>query len=450
MPAKSLKVDSLELDLENPRITLASDQRDAMQKILNEQKVRLINLAESIAAKGVNPMDRFLVIRSARQGKFIVVEGNRRILAIKLLKNPSLIDDLEMAASFKRRLHQAASSFDTDKIEPLDCFEAEDRAQGREWINQRHIGADEGRGIVVWSARAGARFHGRYPAIQALDFVVEHGGLSDDQKELLEGKFPLTTLDRLLATPSVRATIGLDIVNDKLITDLPPEEVLKPLKRMVLDLAQKNINVTQLKSREQQDDYVAKFKSSDRPNLSSKTGTPLPIEGISERDFAASHQTVAKRSRVSRPSPRNAVIPKGCSLNVTTAKIAGIYDELKTLQLSKHKHAIAVLLRVFLELSVDEYLTKVAKIKLTYVNNSGRPGDKTLKMKVKETIADLVSKGAPARDFIGVTTAMTDQNHPFSIDTLHAYIHNRYFTPVDSHLVGAWDNAENFFDAIWP
>ena len=60
MAAKSLKIDSLELDLENPRITLAADQRDAMQKIINEQKVKLINLAESIAERGFSPMDRCL------------------------------------------------------------------------------------------------------------------------------------------------------------------------------------------------------------------------------------------------------------------------------------------------------------------------------------------------------------------------------------------------------
>ncbi len=64
MGAKPLKIDSLDLDLENPRITLATDQPDAMQKILNEQKVKLINLAESIAIRGFSPMDRCLVLRS--------------------------------------------------------------------------------------------------------------------------------------------------------------------------------------------------------------------------------------------------------------------------------------------------------------------------------------------------------------------------------------------------
>jgi len=89
MAAKSLKIDSLDLDLENPRIQLATDQRDAMQKILNEQRVKLINLADSIAIRGFSPMDRCLVLRShLRAGKFIVLEGNRRVLSAKLLKSP--------------------------------------------------------------------------------------------------------------------------------------------------------------------------------------------------------------------------------------------------------------------------------------------------------------------------------------------------------------------------
>src|SRR5436309_11112810 len=255
MPSKSLKIDSLEFDLENPRITLASDQRDAMQKILSEQKVRLINLAESIAEKGLSPMDRFLVLRSDRQGKFTVIEGNRRLLAMKLLKNTSLVDDLEMPDAFKKRLHKAARTFDFTKVEPVDCFEVDDRALGNEWIRQRHIGEDAGRGIVDWSGMARSRFRGREPALQALDFVLEHADLTDEQKEEINGKFPWTSLDRLLSTPSVRTAIGLQIEKGKLRTDLPATEVLKPLRRIVLDLSEKAINVSQLKSKEQQNEY---------------------------------------------------------------------------------------------------------------------------------------------------------------------------------------------------
>jgi hypothetical protein len=57
MAAKPLKIDSLDLDLGNPRIVRATDQRDAMQKILREQGAKLVNLAESIAAKGLSNAD---------------------------------------------------------------------------------------------------------------------------------------------------------------------------------------------------------------------------------------------------------------------------------------------------------------------------------------------------------------------------------------------------------
>jgi hypothetical protein len=101
-------------------------------------------------------------------------------------------------------------------------------------------------------------------------------------------------------------------------------------------------------------------------------------------------------------------------------------------------------------MSVDEYLTNTAGLRLTFKNPSNNQNrDKTLKAKVKETIDHMVLNGAVEKDFLGVTKGMNDVNHPFSIETLHAYIHNRFFTPVDSHLTAAWDNAQPLFEKIW-
>jgi hypothetical protein len=451
MPTKSLKIDSLDLDLENPRIRLATDQRDAMQKIISEQKGKLINLAESIAVKGFSPMDRCLVLRSdANPAKFIVLEGNRRVLCAKLLKKPALIMSLNMPEPFKKRLQKAALGFDVANVEPVDCFEVANRAEGNDWIRQRHSGADEGRGIVGWSAMAVSRFRGRDPGLQALEFVLEHGPLTDDQKDLIIGKFPITTLERLLATPAVRTSIGFDIDKGKLLTELPPDEAIKPLTRIILDLADKKINVTGLKSKTQQTDYINQLKSSDKPNLSLKKGPPVAIESITQKDFTSKSPTTAKKGRAARNAARTTVVPKACKLNVTNAKIAEIYGELRTLQLAKHPHAIAVLLRVFLETSVDHYLTTTG-LGTTYTTPAG-PKDKSLKKKVDETIDDMVTKGlaVKGRDLIGVTRAIADVNHPFSPEILHAYIHNSFYTPVERDLTAAWDNGQPLFERIWP
>lgn len=143
-------------------------------------------------------------------------------------------------------------------------------------------------------------------------------------------------------------------------------------------------------------------------------------------------------------------MPKDCKLTITNAKIQKICGELNTLQLATHVHAIGVLLRVFLEMSVDDYLVSKAGEKLTFTAKGGHTGFKTLSVKVKETIDHMVANGATADDFKGVLAGLKDQHHPFSIDTLHAYIHNRFFTPTEGNLVTGWDNAQRFFETIWP
>lgn len=285
MAAKNLRIDQLKLDLLNPRIGQAADQREAMQQLINDQDSKLANLAENIVDNSsLNPMDRLLVIKDG-DGKYIVLEGNRRALALKLLTNPAVLTGLDVRPALQKRFEALAVRFDKATIEPLSCWEVADRSEASTWIEQRHKSEDEGRGVVGWSAEAVKRFTGRDPALQALDFVRQHADLTDSEKTLLASKFPITTLDRLLSTPAVRAAIGFEIKEDKLFTSLPAAEAIKPLKRIVLDLAGKKINVTALKTVFQQTGYISKIPAEDMPDLSKRGTDVRPIEGITQSQF---------------------------------------------------------------------------------------------------------------------------------------------------------------------
>jgi hypothetical protein len=427
MPARALKIDQIKLDLVNPRISPARDQHEAMQRIIEDQGAKLANLADSIVDEGLNPMDRLLVIRSEEgDRKYTVLEGNRRAVALKILKNPAILTGLDVRPALQRRLETSARRFDPVSVEPIACFEVPDRASGSTWIEQRHSGEDEGRGIVNWSGLASSRFRGRDPALQALDFVHQHATLTDEQKRILDdGRFPITTLDRLLSTPDVRSRIGFEIKDDKLLTALPPEEAIKPLKRIVLDLAEKKINVTGLKLKTQQINYISNLGRPDTPDLSKRTGQLRPVEGIDARDFSRAAASQRTRTPAVRQAVRNNAIPRACRLNVTNPKIAEIYNELRSLRLGQHPHAIAVLLRVFLETSVDHYLTKVG-VSLV-IKTPGGNKYKTLSKKVEETIDELVKHGANKRDFAGVVRALSNKTHPLSVDLLHDYVR---WTPI--------------------
>lgn len=153
MPAKSLKLDSLDLDLENPRIKQGADQREAMQNIISEQKSKLINLGESITETGFSPIDRCLVMRSPhRPGHYRVLEGNRRVLAAKLLKSPALVADLEMPESHKRRLVKPGQKFDPTRIEPVDCLRS--RTGRKAWSG---FGSDIAERTMAGELLAGTR-----------------------------------------------------------------------------------------------------------------------------------------------------------------------------------------------------------------------------------------------------------------------------------------------------
>jgi len=247
MATKNLKIDQLELDISNPRISKANAQQETLQRIIDDQDAKLANLAESIVEDGLNPMDRLLVLKSeSGSGKYTVLEGNRRAAAMKILKNPAVLTGLDVRAPLQKKLEKLAEGFEVTTVEPIPCYEVSSRAEGNVWIEQRHTGEDEGRGIVRWSGVAASRFRGRDPALQALDLVRQFGDLTDEQKQIIEGRFPITTLDRLLSTPGVRNKIGFDIKDGKLLTSLPPDEAIKPLRRIVLDLAEKTVNVTKL------------------------------------------------------------------------------------------------------------------------------------------------------------------------------------------------------------
>src|SRR5262249_25336622 len=159
---------------------------------------KLVRLAKSIVKRGLNPMDRMLVFRPKGTRNYIVVEGNRRAGALKVLVNPASLTPLNIDNGVKKRLEEAAQSFSADKIELIAWYDMGSREAARYWLQLRHTGENEGEGVVRWSSTAQSRFLGGEPALEALHFVKTFGGLSDSQLDKIDRRFNLTTLRRLM------------------------------------------------------------------------------------------------------------------------------------------------------------------------------------------------------------------------------------------------------------
>lgn len=444
-----LKVDQLLLDAENPRIGSADSQRDALQKILDDQEVKLFSLAESIVTDGLSPLERLLVIReSESSSRYVALDGNRRVAALKILKNPHILTDLQIRSSLQKRFELLASKVDLKLIEPVDCFEVKKREDATTWIYRRHIGEDQGRGVVGWTGIAKARFRGRDPALQALDFVLEHGNLSAEQKKEIEENFPITTLERLIDSPDVRKLLGLEVVSRQLRSGLPADELIKPLRRIVMDLANREIRVTAVKAVRQQVEYVKSFKGADSPNLGA-IGRVRGIDEISSREFKEKQEPKPRKRATTNPSERKTIAPRLKLEFGDQGRSASIFNELKTLRVDDYPNSGAVLFRVFLELSVDCYMEK-AGLSLRYKTSTGKLIGKELKLKISEVIEHLVNQaGCNRKDFSNVVRGLSIDHSPLSVNLLHDYVHNRFVTPKSKDLISAWDDSQRFFEQVW-
>src|SRR3546814_20179227 len=117
MPAVNLKIDDLLLDLINPRTRKVQTQREALQAVIKDQGDRLVALASDIAKNGLNPADRVLVMKQASPKGYVTLEGNRRVSALQILKDPSVLSGLDMPEGRRKKLKAAAGEFHINKVD---------------------------------------------------------------------------------------------------------------------------------------------------------------------------------------------------------------------------------------------------------------------------------------------------------------------------------------------
>jgi len=144
---KNRSIKRLHLDLRNPRLGRPSvdTEAKAMARLLKEFGTKIIGLARSIAEHGLNPTESWAIVHE--DNKYVVLEGNRRLVACRLLDNPRKAPDPETAATFERikRGVRTTGSY----LNP-SCVEFEHRADARYWIHLKHHGAGSGEGTAAW------------------------------------------------------------------------------------------------------------------------------------------------------------------------------------------------------------------------------------------------------------------------------------------------------------
>jgi hypothetical protein len=236
---KPLSIASLLLDPANPRLPEIQKNQQATQlalaKLVGSQ---IVNIAEDILANGLDPMALTAVVKDeSAKRRFRVLEGNRRLLALKALETPAIIEAV-LTAPLQRRLNAASVAYKDSPISQVRCVIFDAPEDAWYWIELRHTGENGGVGLVRWGANEQDNFRSRHggaaarkPAGPILDFV----DAIEPPPEGANSKI-LTNLQRLISTRLVRNTLGIETERGVVYSWFPAREVYKGLRKAVDDL----------------------------------------------------------------------------------------------------------------------------------------------------------------------------------------------------------------------
>lgn len=454
---ETFKLSELRLDEDNYRTGHVDGQRGAIHAIINNQKQKLVNLAKDILTQGgVSPGEPIWVVRGEAFGSYIVVEGNRRVTALKLLDNPLLAD----GTIIERQMRELSPQFVAHPIRELTGVVFASLEEAEPWRRRRHLSSGSGVGLEPWDTLAKGRAdrdHGKRSrrVLTVYEYLQDD---SDDWRDIattLDGRW--TTVERVLNAPPMKHLLGIEIAPKTGTVSFENGNAVagkKLLRSILAAMAASSFDFGDIEHKEDRQTFLERFAGQSvkappaRPDQPPSTA-PQPIADTPPRPAPRPSTPKPKldTTKLTTLAPRTGVR----TFQVNGVRLNAIYRECREMIVEKNENAAALLLRVFIELSSEALLTeKKALIPAKFTSKAVNWDDIGIPLAVKIScvLAQLDPSGK-AKLYQPIRVAIDQQSDSVaSINTLHGYFHNRAFNPLAGDLRKAWDVWEGYLTAL--
>lgn len=423
------------LDAENPRLAQPNQgQHETLRSLWKLNESKLLKLARDIVEHGLDPTSRLLVTPVNDQGRvaYKVLEGNRRIAAIKALESPDALVG-SISAGVLKSLHTYSAQFQKAPIVDLEAVSFAKPEEADHWLLLRHTGENEGSGVVAWGYDERNRYLKRHDvysfATRLLDFLEVRGDLATEVRAALKA----STFERLVDDPDVRAMMAIESNGGELRLLAPEEKVAKSAMILINKLVKEDVPVKRVYNKTDRRTFAKGMPKGFAVKPTLKQGQGVAV--------GAALPKATPKKAAKMPAKRDRLIPSSCQLN-TKGRIQDIERELRRLSLETYPNAVSVLARVFVELSVDRYGSAA---KLTFKS------DDKLRKKMELATDDLVAKTKLTKNQARAVRSAISDNSPLapSLTQMNGYVHNADLHVSPQDLRALWNNLQEFLVACW-
>lgn len=442
---------SLLLDAQNPRLPQsggALSQKQMIEELVTHDAVS--ELAKDIATQGFFPTEILLGVQDGDH--VVIIEGNRRLAALKLLINPELAPQSHLE-KFRRLSEKITPSV----IAKVQVSIAPSRDAATPILLSRHTAQQ----IQAWKPAMQARFYRQLldRGITAEELVQSYGvtlgqiqdwirldavyrlACSLDYPESIKTTvtnsraFPLSTLERLVDSQPVREFLMLKPdAKEYLVSTAKPEEFLKAFRRIVTDVAEGVIDSRSANSADSIAQYVKKLENM-KPTVHARRKFSVREHLAQTEKPSRAVDTPHVRSRNGQKSP--SVLPKGLKNFCPDSRVDDIFNELRRLRVDKNPNASAVLLRLLLEFSVSHYLdtTKLIDPLLDrFRTKDNKPADWYPSLRQLMDHLLTMSVGLQPLELKALKKFVQTKGQNNTLDALDGFVHNRKIEPTEAEL----------------
>ncbi|WP_160121775.1 hypothetical protein [Rhodovarius lipocyclicus] len=425
MAIRNIPLSSLMVNRANDRHGELENETAAIAWLFKEREQHMRNLTKDIVDRG----EIYEVpLVGPEKSQFIVFDGNRRVTCLKLLDDPRRAPTVELQAFFKEQRACWRGAF----LKDIQCQVETDRDRIDEILFRRHTGTQNGVGQSTWDDRMKSTFvartgKGNGPSVA--DEIEKR--LSDARLLPARRKIPRSTLNRLLSAEPFRSRVGFSMKGGKFEFTHDPAKSLNALARIATDLTNRDLVLGDIWDVDGKQRYLDK--------LASEGILPAAGDSLNGSDEGKLKPKVrAKRSKPTAkatPTVRSTLIPQKDFAFTWPGRLQRhhqIWEELQFhLDVRRNPNAISVLLRVLLELALENYI-KEAKV-------SVHENDK-LAMRLEKVGLHLQAAGKIDAKQLDVIKKFKQGEKLVSADTLNKYVHSPNFAPSPEHLMSMWDS----------
>ncbi|WP_018675691.1 ParB/Srx family N-terminal domain-containing protein [Riemerella columbina] len=426
-------------------------------------------LVKSIVKTDFVPADPVVVWKDEENGKYYVAEGNRRLVALKLLRNPD-----KAPKSIRSFIRKQSNKYDLSKIEKIyvnvaPSFEEAEwyinqrnsssslqrkwtRIQQQRWINSLYdkYGGDLDK-ILSITKMDKSELEGFIRILKIRDFIKNpkvKNELTDEEFEKANSyKFPITILERIFNFTDTREKWGIEYNG----TDVNIISNKSSFFKLFSELIKRIVNKTDgnINTRINKEHLPAIFDSLPEVTFEPNEENPIeisddkvdnnddkvePIESFTKSDTPKDDKPAIKEKDLKGDPNRNRVLLSIYKLKTDSYKLHKLFEEFKVIPTNKYPNHISAAFRVFLDLAVLKFIeTEGLESEICSQYKSGLK-EITLKKRL-----EFIKAGKANNEIKIKINKLLDPSQEFTLDVLNGYIHGQ-----DSHYT-----EKKFLNRFW-